>query len=397
MDNIRIAVVGVGNMGGAHAVNISKGMVPGMELAAICDINPDRIREMEKALEKEVPFYTEFDRLLEDHIVDAILIATPHYLHPPMTIRALQAGYHVLCEKPAGVDASVAEEMNRAAEHSDKVFGLMFNQRTNPLFQRLKDMVAAGQLGQIKHFTWIIHNWYRTQHYYDSGDWRGSWNGEGGGVLINQCPHNLDLWQWLIGMPDRLWANCAIGKYHDITVEDDVTIFAEYDSGAVVSFITSTGEYPGTNRLEIDGSLGKAVLEGGKLTFSKLARDERIICRESPESMPQEAYETIVYEEEETIDGHLLILRNFTDHILLGTELIAPGMEGIKELTISNAAYLSAWKKEMVPIPLPAGEFTAALKDMQEKEKAMHLEKQKAGGAEPIGSGAYQDRWQVRW
>ncbi len=399
MDKLRIGIVGIGNMGTAHAVNINKGLVDGLELTCVCDENPERLKASEQFLTGEVARFTAYDDMLNSGLIDAVMIATPHYFHPPMAIKALQMGFHVLCEKPAGVDAAVVAQMNEVAKNSDKVFGLMFNQRTNPLFQRLKKMVDDGELGTIKHFIWIIHNWYRTQHYYDSGAWRGSWNGEGGGVLINQCPHNLDLWQWIMGMPDRIWANCAIGKYHDITVEDDVTIFAEYKNGAVASFITSTAEYPGTNRLEIDGTMGKAVLEGGKLTFNRLEQDEKITRMESTESFLEAPYETIVYEEEETDDGHLLILRNFTNHILHGEELIAPGTDGIKELTISNAAYLSSWKKEMVDLPLPSGEFTRALAAMQEQEKKYHRERaeRKASGSKEPSDGHYEKRWEVRW
>lgn len=397
MNSINVGVVGVGNMGSAHAANIYKGLVPGMTLKCICDIDPGKIKKAAEFFDDSVVCFSDYDEMLESGLLDAVIIATPHFCHPKMTMDALKHGIHVLCEKPVGVDAEVVKEVNSIAAKSDKTFAIMFNQRTNPLYKRLKTIVQNGELGVIKRFVWIINNWYRTQYYYDSGDWRGTWNKEGGGVLINQCPHNLDIWQWILGMPKRIRANCEEGKYHDITVEDEVTIFAEYENGSMATFITSTGEYPGTNRLEISGSLGKAVVEDGKLTLSLLKTDERTICRESTESMPTEPYDTVVYDDEETEDGHLGILKNFANHILFGEELIAPGIEGINELMISNAAYLSSWEDRTVTLPLEPGRFTKGLLKKQEEERLILKEKSVTYEEPDLENTEYAERWKVRW
>lgn len=310
MEALRFGVVGIGNMGSAHAVQLFEGRVRGAALAAVCDCREERLGWAAGRL-AGVSLYGDYEALLDSGEVDAVLIATPHRLHPVIAGEAFRRKLHVLTEKPAGVDRASVAAMNRQAEESGAVFGIMYNQRTNQLFRKLHDLVQEGALGEIKRFVWIVNNWYRTQAYYDSGDWRATWNGEGGGVLLNQCPHNLDIWQWIMGMPVRLRAFCREGHYHRIQVEDDATIYAEYESGASAVFITSTGEYPGTNRMEISGTLGKAVAENGCLKLYLLERDEREICYASREGMPQEKVNCCTMEEEEPGGGHLEILQNF--------------------------------------------------------------------------------------
>ncbi len=368
-DVLRIGVVGIGNMGGTHAVQIFEKKVKGAELRAVCDISGERLEWAEKRFGDHVLRYENYEQLFDSEKIDAVLIATPHKLHPVIAIEAFKRKLNVLTEKPAGIDAASVSEMNDAALQSGVVFGIMYNQRTNQLYRRLRDMVKEGALGEIKRFIWIINNWYRTQAYYDSGDWRATWNGEGGGVLLNQCPHNLDIWQWIMGMPVRVRAFCNAGHYHHIQVEDDATIYAEYENGSSAVFITSTGEYPGTNRIEISGTKGKAVVENGELRLYLLEEDEREICFSSLEGMPEEKVNSCLIKQEKADGGHLEILQNFTDAVLRGKELIAPGIEGIYGLMISNAAYLSAWKEDWVLLPADEQEFREFLKKKQKEEK----------------------------
>lgn len=231
--------------------------------------------------------------------------------------------------------------INDIAKKSDRVFGIMFNQRTNPLFIKAKELVKNGQLGELRSTVWIITNWFRTQNYYDSGDWRATWAGEGGGVLLNQAPHNLDVWQWICGMPDYVTAFCDIGQYHDVEVEDNARILTKYKNGAHGVFVTSTGEYPGTNRLEISGDKGKIVIENGAMKFWKLNDSVSKVCKTSKESFTEIPYDYYEIKQTEPESGHIGILKNFTDAILYGKELIAPGTDGIYELMLSNAAYMS--------------------------------------------------------
>ncbi|MBO6052979.1 MAG: Gfo/Idh/MocA family oxidoreductase, partial [Clostridia bacterium] len=267
MEKVRFGVIGIGNMGSGHVQNLAAGRIPGAELTAVCDIKPARL-EWAKGVCGDAPvsYFEDSHALITSGLADAIIIATPHYYHPIIGIDAFENGLNVLSEKPIGVYTKKVVEFMDAAKKSGKTFGIMYNQRTDHFYQKMREMVKNGELGQLKRCVWIITDWYRTQAYYNSGGWRATWAGEGGGVLMNQCPHNLDLWQWIFGMPSAIYANCEYGKYHDIEVEDDVTAMAKYPNGATGVFITTTGEYPGTNRLEVAGDRGKIVVEGGKIT-----------------------------------------------------------------------------------------------------------------------------------
>lgn len=392
MNKVRIGIIGIGNMGSAHALSIFKGKIDGLELTAVCDIDESKIEWARQNFSSQVSLYSDYHLLLESGLVDAILIATPHSSHPSIAIDAFSANLHVLTEKPSGIDTIHVRQMNEAAIKSDRIFGIMYNQRTNSLFAKLKKMVEGGELGEMKRFIWIVSNWYRTQAYYDSGTWRATWNGEGGGVLLNQCPHNLDIWQWITGMPIKIRSSCKYGHYHNITVEDDVTILAEYANKASAVFITSTGEFPGTNRLEYSGTKGKVVIEDGILKHYRIDNDERNICYQAKEAYPKVEvhYHEFIQTEPET--GHAGILQNFTNAILYGEKLLAPGVEGIQGLTISNAAYMSDWKDSWIDLPLDEELYSQMLKERQLEEENFI----KSDSTEKL-KGEYSERWKVRW
>ena len=362
MDTVRFGVIGIGNMGTTHANYISRGDIKGAVLTAVCDINPERLEWARNNLPTKVIMFDDYRKLFASGLVDAVIIATPHYLHPVIGIEAFEAGIHVLSEKPIGVYTSKVKEMMMAAAKSGRAFGIMYNQRTNPAFAKARELVKNGELGELKRCVWIITDWYRTQPYYDSGSWRATWEGEGGGVLLNQCPHNLDLWQWIFGMPTKIRAFMSFGKYHNIEVEDDVTAYAEYANGATGVFIASTGEAPGTNRLEISGSKGKLIYEGGKLIFYKNQVDEREFCFDKNSGgFDKPLVDKIEIGLGKAVEQHPAITQNFTNHILYGTELLAPGYEGINGLSISNAMHLSHWKNETVEVGAGEEEFAALL------------------------------------
>lgn len=388
MEQVRVGIIGIGNMGSAHALTLYEHRITGMSLAAVCDVRECR-RSWAAGKMPGVSVYEDAHSLIHSGKCDAVVIATPHYFHPPLAIEAFEAGLHVLTEKPAGVSVSQAARMNRAAEESGRVFGIMFNQRTHPLFQKARELMRSGALGIPKRLQWTVTNWYRTQEYYDSGDWRATWAGEGGGVLLNQAPHNLDLWQWIFGMPKRLKAHCPIAKYHRIEVEDEAAIYAEYETGATAVFLTSTGEYPGTNRLEIAGDRGKLVLEDGRLRFWELPTPEREFCFATASPLPAPQYREFQPDRPET--AHLGILQNFTNAVLYGEELLAPGPDGIAELTLSNAAYLSAWTGEWAELPLDTERFDRLL---AERVRASAYRK---AGLDHESDGSYKTRWNVNW
>jgi predicted dehydrogenase len=359
--DVRIGVIGIGNMGTPHSNNLQKGEVPGAKLTAVADIDPKRLEWAQENLGESVARFDSAEAMMDSGEVDAVIIATPHYDHPPLTQLALEKGLHVLCEKPAGVYTKHVREMNEAAAKSDKVFAIMFNQRTEPAHRKVKELVESGEIGEIRRVNYIITTWLRTQHYYNSGGWRASWAGEGGGVLLNQCPHNLDLWQWICGMPERIRAFCEFGKYHDIEVEDDVTAFAQYPNGATGVFVTTTGEAPGTNRLEIVGDKGTLLLQDGKITLTKLNDSvTRIINEEmgfasgNPETVEVEV---------EPIEAaqHVLVIRRFVAAITGTGELVAGGEEGINSLSLSNAMLLSAWTDDWVDMPVDEDKFYGEL------------------------------------
>ena len=321
-----------------------------------------------------------------------MIVAVPHPLHAELAAKTLRGGMHTLVEKPIDISVTRARMLCEAARESGRVFAIMLNQRTNPLFRRARELVRGGELGALKRTTWIITNWYRTQHYYDSGAWRATWAGEGGGVLLNQAPHNLDLWQWICGMPVEVTAWCREARYHRIEVEDDATLFVRYENGATGQFITTTGEYPGTNRLEIVGDLGKLVLENGAMRWWKLRKPEPQVRFGAKESFAHIELDetTLLPEEPET--AHAGILQNFADAILRGEKLISPGEDGVNELTLSNAAYLSQWLgNDPVPIPFDAEKFDALL-----AEKAAGS-KYQAGRRSGEVNDQYSERWQVNW
>ena len=392
MATVRTAVIGIGNMGTAHARNIYDGRIEGLTLTAVCDISEKRLAECE-TLFPGVRRFSSAKELAESGVAEAVIVAVPHPLHGEIGAMCLAHGLHTLVEKPIDISVTRARMLADTAKKSGKVFALMLNQRTNPLFRRAREIVQGGQLGELKRSVWIITNWYRTQAYYDSGDWRATWKGEGGGVLLNQAPHNLDLWQWVCGMPVQVTAFCDVAHYHRIEVEDDATILVKYANGATGTFITSTGEFPGTNRLEISGTLGKLVLENGVLKWWKLKEPEDRVRFESKINFAKidMDYEEIVQQEKET--AHAGVLRNFADAILYGAELLSPGPDGLCELTISNAAYLSQWKGNVpVQLPLDTEEFDRLLAEHVAGSAYQPREKDRKHA-----DGVYSERWQVRW
>ncbi len=356
--SVRIGIIGVGNMGLAHARQILAGKIPRLELAAVANPDPSRL-----ALVPQVKGFKKTQDLIASGLVDAVLIATPHYEHTPIGIAALQAGLHVMMEKPISVHCADAKRLLAAHRGREKsqVFAAMFNQRTDRYYQKIRALVRDGELGQIRRVNWIITNWFRTHAYYASGGWRATWAGEGGGVLLNQAPHNLDLLQWIFGQPTRVTAHCGFGKYHDIEVEDEVTAILEFAGGATGVFITSTGEAPGTNRLEVCGERGKLVYENDRLTFTRNEVPMGEFSRTCPQAFATPAKWDITIPAEGHGGQHNEILENFTDAILDGAPLIAPAAEGLHSVELANALLLSAWTNRSVSLPLDGRRFEKAL------------------------------------
>ncbi|MDI9520904.1 MAG: Gfo/Idh/MocA family oxidoreductase [Bacillota bacterium] len=382
---ISLGVIGIGNIGSKHCRYIVDGETPEIVLTAVADRSGARRDWAKSELPKEVRIFSEGIDLIKSGCCDAVLIATPHYQHPGLAIQAFEQGLHVMCEKPAGVYTLQVRDMIKAADnHPELAFGMMFNQRANSMYIKILEMLKNGELGEIKRVNWLITDWYRTQAYYDSGAWRATWAGEGGGVLLNQCPHQLDLLQWLCGMPKKVQAFAHEGKWHDIEVEDDVTAYLEYENGATGVFITSTADAPGTNRLEITGTRGRLVCENDVITFDRLLEDERVFCFSCKEGFQKPPFETNIVETDGQNPHHAGVMRAFAAHILHGAPLLADGREGINGLTLSNAMHLSSWLKQPVTLPMDEQLF------LDELNKRRAVSRHKSGPSQILDTdGSY--------
>ena len=352
MEKVKLGIIGLGNMGAGHANSVIDGKCPEITLAAVADINPDRIKWGQENLKGEITYFDDAIKMLDSGLIDACMISVPHYDHPKLAIECMKRGIHVMVEKPAGVYTNQVKEMNEEADrHPEVVFGMMFNQRTNCVYRKLHELVHSGEYGEIRRINWIITDWYRPGIYYESGNWRATWAGEGGGVLLNQCPHQLDMWQWLCGMPKKVQSFLHYGKWHDIEVEDDATVYMEYENGATGVFVTSTGDAHGTNRLEIQMDRAKLVVENNKLILEEYEMTEQEFSRTN--TIPFNTVKSTVSEVE--TDGenpqHVGVLNAWADAILRGGKLVADGREGVNGLRLSNAIHLSSFLGKAVEIP----------------------------------------------
>lgn len=362
MDKVRIGIIGYGKMGSQHTKAFLDNKVPNAVLTAIADIDEKRIKAAKDLCRDSVAYFTSGEDLIKSGTCDAIIPTVPHYYHPYFCIMAMQNGLHALCEKPAGVYTKQVEEMNRVAKETNKVFGIMYNQRTNPLYQKARDLVKSGELGDIIRTNWIITNWYRSQSYYDQSTWRATWRGEGGGVLLNQNPHNLDLFQWIAGMPKRVKADIWYGKHRNIEVEDEVYALFEYPNGAVGSYITTVADTPGTNRFEITGTKAKMVIEGDKLEFYRLRESSLDFNARYKGGIGQPECWKCEIPIKGSYTSHPGLIKNFCDAILTGSPLLAPGEEGILGLSISNAMHLSSWmNSSWIDLPIDADLYAREL------------------------------------
>ncbi len=388
MKKIRFGIIGLGNQGTYYSNGLFKeGKIVNGVLSAICDIKKDRIDALKEKLgDYKVKTYENYIEMIESGEIDAVIITTPHYSHPEIVINCLNKGMNVICDKPAGVYTKHVVEMNEVAKKSSAKFAMMFNQRTNCVYRKMRELIQNGEIGDIQRVTWIITDWFRTQYYYDSGSWRATWEGEGGGVLINQCPHQIDLVSWVVGkMPKTVRGFCKYGHWHDIEVEDEVTAYFEYDNGATGVFITTTGETPGTNRFEVSGTKGKLVCESGKLFFHKLEEDSQTHFKMLEKMFVDPETKVIEVETDGNNFQHAGIINNFANALLGLEEIFTPGVEGVNGVELMNAIELSGWNDgERISIPVDAERY---LKELNEKRKTSRLKTTKdVGPADTTGT-----------
>ncbi|MBA4149397.1 MAG: Gfo/Idh/MocA family oxidoreductase [Verrucomicrobia bacterium] len=367
MNNVRVGIIGMGNMGKHHAEYLLAGKVNRCELTAVCSTSPHKL---ESYKQKGVKIFSDGEEMIRSNEVDAVLIATPHYQHTSLGIAALKAGKHVMVEKPISAHKADAERLIAVSkEHPKLVFGAMFQLRTENRYVKIKKLITDGSLGEIVRFSWIVTDWFRTEAYYASGGWRATWRGEGGGVLINQCLHQLDMLQWLLGMPSKVRSFVQLGRFHNIEVEDQVTAYLEFPNNATGVFTASTGEAPGTNRFEIAGTMGKLVLENDKLSFT---RNEVSMVEQSktaklgfqkPEVWNVDVPITTVPAQ------HATLMQNFVDAILDGAQLISPAEEGIHSIELANVMLYSGLIDQTVQMPMDSAAYECKLKQLIAESK----------------------------
>ena len=399
---IRLGVIGIGNMGSTHSRRVFEGQCPDFQLAAVADWDPKRLAWAAETFGDGVARFDNALDMLDSGLIDACIVAVPHYDHVKLAIACMERGIHVMVEKPAGVYTLEVEEMNAAADrHPDVVFGMMFNQRTNHIYRKLKEIVSSGIYGNIRRTNWIITNWYRPQAYYDSGNWRATWAGEGGGVLLNQCPHQLDLWQWICGMPVKVHAHLHYGKWHDIEVEDDVTAYVEYANGATGVFITTTGDACGTNRLEIQLDKAKIIAERDSLQITEYEMTEQEFSATNKSPFGSVNTRTVEAETDGENPQHVGVLNAWGGAILRGEPLVADGREGINGLTISNAMHLSSWTDQAVTLPMDAQLFHRELmkrvEGSKQKTRTASVVADTSASYAGTPTGEHQKRWNTNW
>ncbi|BFT73822.1 MULTISPECIES: Gfo/Idh/MocA family protein [Paenibacillus] len=364
---IKFGLVGIGNIGNTHLKYLSE--MDNVTLVGVCDVDKEKA-DLNAKTYGTTAYYDVLD-LLDNSGLDVIIIAVPHYDHPYIAIEAFKRGIHVMCEKPIAVHVNDANRMIDAYEsaketYPDLQFAIMFQERTLPFYAKLKEIVESGELGQLTRATWIHTKWFRSQSYYNSGGWRATWAGEGGGILTNQCPHTLDMYQWLFGLPSLISGHAHIGKYHDIEVEDEVTAYFEHSNGMIGHLIVTTAELPGTNRLEIVGDTGKLVLENGKLLHYKYEQSMLTFTRETEQKFATWQIEPEEVEvDEDAPNGHHVVTGRLVDR-LLGKEidLIAEGPEGLGSLTLANGIMLSSFQKRPVEVPIDGDAFQSHLDEL---------------------------------
>lgn len=362
MKTVRVGIVGMGNIGKHHAEYLLAGKVPRCELKAVCSTSPQKLESYKS---RGVKVFGDAQKLIGSGEIDAVIIATPHPQHPAQGIAALEAGLHVMVEKPISAHKADGERLIAAAQkHPKQVFAAMFQLRVEPRYQRIRKLIEGGDLGEIVRISWIITDWYRTEAYYSSGGWRATWKGEGGGVLINQCLHQLDMLQWLCGMPARLRGFCQIGRYHNIEVEDNITCYMEWANNGTGVFISSTGEAPGSNRFEIAGTCGKIVLENNKITFTRNEADMVEFSKTAKVgfSKPDVSVADIPFETNP--NPHATLMQNFVDAILDGAPLIAPGADGLNSIELANAMLYSSLIDQSIQLPMDSAAYEKKLRQL---------------------------------
>jgi predicted dehydrogenase len=368
MKNVRLGIVGLGNIGKFHTGYLLENKISRCTLSAVSDAFAPSLKPFEG--KPGVKTFPKVEDMIRSGEIDALVVATPHFLHTTIGIDALENGLHVMIEKPISAHKADAERLIAVAQkHPQQVFAGMFQMRVDPRYQKIKHLIQSGELGKIVRVNWIITDWFRTEAYYASGGWRATWKGEGGGVLLNQCLHQLDMMQWLCGMPARVRGFCQLGKFHNIEVEDNITTYWEWADGATGVFVSSTGEAPGTNRFELVGTRGKVVLENNKLTFTRNDADMIEFSKTSKSGFAKPEVWNIEIPFDTIANPHAVLMQNFIDSINDGTALIAPGADGMGSVELANVLLYSSLISQTVELPMDSAAWETKLNQLIAESK----------------------------
>ena len=379
---LRYALIGAGQMGRKYALMLQSKEVKRSAITAVVARSEENQRWVREHLGEDVLICRDEDELYQHReAFDVSLIATPHRLHPSMTIRAMREGKCVLCDKPAGVSAGDALRINQTWEELYNqqgwapVFGMMFHQRSYAKYRRIRELLDRQTIGRITRVQMENSRYFRTAAYHRSGSWRSSWTGEGGGALINQGSHLLDIWQWLFGLPVSVYALIPFGKYNDFLVDDEATLLMEYPDKMTGTFILSTQEGTWLERLEIVGTRGRILLENETLTCIYYRQDTKIYAAKASCHSREDLTEVLAEQKEYPVEKepYTYMFRNFWFAAMTGGALTAPGTEGLNSLEIINAAYLSAWTGRKISLPVDIREYDMELKKHEEMEREQKL------------------------
>ena len=357
---MKIGIIGLGNIGRVHAKNILEAKVGQAQLVAVAN---QPLESMDDFKAQGIACFGEANELIESGLAEAVIVALPTHLHAPIGIKALEAGLHLMMEKPLACHKAEGERILAARRRNDQCIGLMMNQRTHPCYVKIRQWIDEGVIGRLQRVSWIMTNWFRPEIYYQSSPWRATWAGEGGGVLMNQCPHNIDVLQWLVGMPSSVHARCAFGKYHDIEVEDEVSAYFEFPGGATGQFAASTGEAPGTNRLEIVGDRGTVITDGSEVRLIRNSCPVSEFSRSTDEMFGSPDTTEEFFRPDGAVNQHALILDNFIKAARGEAGLIAPADEGLRSLELAGAMIYSTWIGDTVALPLDGEAYETAIKE----------------------------------
>ncbi|MDF7798988.1 Gfo/Idh/MocA family oxidoreductase [Pontiellaceae bacterium B1224] len=357
---MKFGIIGLGNIGRVHAKNIQDGLIEGAELVAVAN---QPIESIDDFKEQKITCFGDASELIESGLCDAVIVALPTYLHAPVGIQALEAGLHLIMEKPLACHKAEGERILAAKQRDDQIVALMMNQRTHPCYVKIKQWIDEGALGELQRVSWTMTNWFRPEIYYASSPWRATWKGEGGGMLMNQCPHNIDVLQWLVGMPTKVRAQCSFGKYHDIEVEDEVNAYFEFANGATGQFAASTGECPGSNRLEIVGDLGTIITDGNEVKLIRTSESVSAFSKATDEMFGTPDISEEIFQPLETVNQHVAILNNVVQAATGKAELIAPATDGLNSLELAGAMIYSTWIDDIVCLPLNGAAYEKAIQE----------------------------------